>query len=68
MQTKSKRFGFWKEKSLDFMKSGMTQRAYCEKNKVKESSLDYCLSWIRKKEKVQGFVEDKPAAARMAKP
>lgn len=63
MATKSERLEMWKKWRLDFQRSGLSRGAYCEKNKLKESTLDYWFSRIRKIEKTKGFVEIHPAAA-----
>ena len=60
MQTKIERLESWKEKRREFQQSGMTRKAYCQKHRIKESTLDYWFSRIRKLEKAHGFVEVKP--------
>ncbi len=53
----------WKKRRRDFQTSGLSRRAYCEKNKIKESTLDYWFSRIRKIEKTKGFIEIHSTAA-----
>ena len=60
MQTKNERLESWKERRCEFYRSGMTRKAYCQRHKIKESTLDYWFSRIRKLEKAHGFVEVKP--------
>ncbi len=60
MQPGNDKLKIWKKKHQEFRKSGMTRRAYCQKIGVKESTLDYWFSRIRKLGKAQGFVEVHP--------
>ncbi len=63
MTKKSEKLEAWKKRRVDFKKSGLSRRAYCEKAKIRESTLDYWFSRIRKLEKNRGLVEIHPAAA-----
>lgn len=62
MAKKSGKLEAWKKRRRDFQTSGLSRRAYCEKNKIKESTLDYWFSRIRKIEKNHGFIEVHPPA------
>jgi hypothetical protein len=62
MTKKSEKLEAWKKRRLDFKKSDLSRRAYCKKAGIKESTLDYWFSRIRKIEKTNGFVEIHPAA------
>ncbi len=60
MTMKSKKLEAWKKRWHDFQKSGLSRKAYCSKTGIKESTLDYWFSRIRKLEKNHGFVEVHP--------
>jgi hypothetical protein len=60
MTKRSGKLEVWKKRRRDFQTSGLSRRAYCEKNKIKESTLDYWFSRIRKLETNRGFVEINP--------
>ncbi len=62
MTKKSGKLETWKKRRREFQRSGLSRRAYCEKTGIKESTLDYWFSRIRKLEKNSGFVEVHPAA------
>ena len=66
MQRKNGGLAAWKARQRDFQKSGMTRRAYCEKNGIKLSTLDYWFSRIRKAEETHALVEIKPAPLQAA--
>jgi hypothetical protein len=59
MSLKNEKLELWKEKRREFEKSGLTRKAFCQKNRIKESTLDYWFSRIRKLQKGQGLVEVK---------
>ncbi|HUI70459.1 MAG TPA: hypothetical protein VL354_08035 [Spirochaetia bacterium] len=63
MQSKSERLESWKEKNSEFLKSGMTRKAFCEKNGIKKSALDYWFTRIRRLERGQELVEIRPRSA-----
>jgi hypothetical protein len=63
MQSKSERLESWKERYSEFLKSGMTRKAFCEKNEIKESTLDYWFCRIRKLQKSEELVEIRPRSA-----
>ena len=64
MQEKNR--GLWETRLRDFQKSGMTRRAYCEKNGIKLSTLDYWFARVRKAEETRALVEIKPGPLRAA--
>jgi hypothetical protein len=49
----------WKRRRKQFRKSGLTRRAFCSKNRLKISTLDYWFARIGNLEKAQGLVEVK---------
>jgi len=54
---KSDKLELWKRRRKAFQQSGSTRRAFCDKNHLKISTLDYWFSRIRDAEKSHGFVE-----------
>ena len=52
----------WKRRRREFRKGGLTRRAFCAKNRLKLSTLDYWFARIRAVEKAQGIVELKTQA------
>jgi hypothetical protein len=61
MPKKSEGLEAWKKRRRDFQESGLNRREYCKKAGIKESTLDYWFSKIRKIEQNNGFVEVHPA-------
>ena len=59
---KSEKLEAWKKRRRDFQKSGLSRKAYCERTGIKESTLDYWFSRIRKLERTNGLVEIHPVA------
>ncbi len=62
MPKKSEGLEAWKKRKRDFRESGLSRRAYCQKVGIKESTLDYWFSRIRKLDKKDGFVEVHPTS------
>ena len=54
---KSEKLELWKRRRKAFQQSGSTRRAFCAKNHLKISTLDYWFSRLRDAEKSQGLVE-----------
>jgi hypothetical protein len=54
---KSEKVELWKRRRKAFQQSGSTRRAFCAKNHLKISTLDYWFSRIREEERSQGLVE-----------
>ena len=54
---KSGKLELWKRRRKAFQQSGSTRRAFCAKNHLKISTLDYWFSRLRDAEKSQGLVE-----------
>lgn len=54
---KSEKLELWKRRRKAFQQSGSTRRAFCAKNHLKISTLDYWFSRVREAEKAQGLVE-----------
>jgi hypothetical protein len=54
---KSDKLELWKRRRKAFQQSGSTRRAFCAKNHLKISTLDYWFSRIRDAERSQGLVE-----------
>jgi hypothetical protein len=54
---KSDKLELWKRRRKAFQQSGSTRRAFCAKNHLKISTLEYWFSRIRDAEKAQGLVE-----------
>ena len=52
---------FWRQRLREFQKSGLNRRAFCEKNGIKKSSLDYWFRRLGKQVKLTGLVELKPS-------
>jgi hypothetical protein len=59
---KSEKIELWKRRRKAFQLSGSTRRAFCAKNHLKLSTLDYWFSRIRSAERSQGLVELKTHA------
>jgi hypothetical protein len=59
---KSQKLELWKRRREAFQKSGSTRRAFCAKNHLKLSTLDYWFSRIGAAERSQGLVELKAQA------
>ena len=59
---KSEKLELWNRRRKAFQKSGLTRRAFCAKNRLKLSTLDYWFSRIRDVERSQGLVELKAQA------
>ena len=59
---KSEKLELWKRRRKAFQQSGSTRRAFCAKNHLKISTLDYWFSRIRDAERSQGLVELKAQA------
>jgi hypothetical protein len=51
----------WRQRLREFQKSGLSRRAFCEKNGIKKSSLDYWFRRLGKQVKLTGLVEVKPS-------
>ena len=51
----------WRQRMREFQKSGLSRRAFCEKNGIKKSSLDYWFRRLGKRVKLTGLVEVKPS-------
>ena len=64
---KSEKLELWKRRRKAFQRSGSTRRAFCAKNHLKISTLDYWFSRIRDAERSQGLVELKAQAIPAAK-
>jgi hypothetical protein len=64
---KSEKLELWKRRRKAFQQSGSTRRAFCAKNHLKISTLDYWFSRIRDAERSQGLVELKAQAIPTAK-
>ncbi len=47
----------WKARRREFEASGLTRRAYCQRNGIKVSTLDYWFSRLRKGQRTRGLVE-----------
>jgi hypothetical protein len=62
MQSKNKKLELWKQRHQAYQKSGLGRKAFCQKNKLKISTLDYWFSRIRSAEKHHGLVEVKPGS------
>jgi hypothetical protein len=62
MQSKNKKLELWKKRHQAYQKSGLGREAFCRKNKLKVSTLDYWFSRIRSAAKDQGLVEVKPGS------
>jgi hypothetical protein len=54
---KSEKLELWKRRRKAFQQSGSTRRAFCAKNHLKISTLDYWFSRIRDAERSQALVE-----------
>ena len=54
---KSEKLELWKRRRKAFQKSRQTRRAFCAKNHLKLSTLDYWFSRIRDGERSPGLVE-----------
>jgi hypothetical protein len=54
---KSEKLELWKRRRKAFQQSGSTRRAFCAKNHLKISTLDYWFSRVRDAERSQGLVE-----------
>jgi hypothetical protein len=54
---KSEKLELWKRRRKAFQQSGSTRRAFCAKNHLKISTLDYWFSRIRDAERSQTLVE-----------
>jgi len=54
---KSGKLELWKRRRKAFQQSGSTRRAFCAKNHLKISTLDYWFSRIRDAERSQKLVE-----------
>jgi hypothetical protein len=52
-----KKLELWKKRRQQFRKSGLTRKAFCSKNRLKISTLDYWFARIGKLEKSQALVE-----------
>jgi hypothetical protein len=52
-----KKLELWKKRRQQFRKSGLTRKAFCSKNRLKISTLDYWFARIGKLESAQGLVE-----------
>ena len=50
----------WKRRRKQFQKSGLTRKAFCSKNRLKISTLDYWFARIGDLERAQGLMELKP--------
>ncbi|MGA2641221.1 MAG: hypothetical protein ABSG21_10020 [Spirochaetia bacterium] len=59
---KSQKLELWKRRRKAFEKSGSTRRAFCAKNHLKLSTLDYWFSRIRDAERSHGLIELKAQA------
>ena len=59
MQTKNKKLELWKQRHQAYQRSGLGREAFCRKNKLKVSTLDYWFSRIRSAEKDRSLVEVK---------
>jgi hypothetical protein len=59
---KSEKLELWKRRRKAFQQSGSTRRAFCAKNHLKISTLDYWFSRIRDAQRSQGLVELKTQA------
>ena len=59
---KSEKIELWKRRRKAFQLSGSTRRAFCAKNHLKLSTLDYWFSRIRDGERSQRLVELKTEA------
>ena len=58
MKTRTKeKTASWKKQYEEFRKSGLTRKAYCEKNGITKSTLDYWFTRIGKSLKAEGLVE-----------
>ena len=53
----SGRTAIWKKRIEEFRNSGLSRRAYCEKNRITKSTLDYWFTRINKLRKAEGLVE-----------
>ena len=53
----SERRAIWKKRIEEFRNSGLSRRAYCEKNGITKSTLDYWFTRINKHQKAEGLVE-----------
>ena len=55
------RLTFWKRKLQEYRKSGLSRRAFSERNGLTKSTMDYWFARIRKGQKEKALVEVKPA-------
>ena len=53
----SEQRAIWKKRIEEFRNSGLSRRAYCEKNGITKSTLDYWFTRINKLQKTEGLVE-----------
>jgi len=63
MQSEIERLESWKANHREFRESGMSRKAFCEKNGIKKSTLDYWFTRIRKLEGGRELVEIRPRPA-----
>jgi hypothetical protein len=53
---------FWQQKLREFRKSGLTRKAFCERNGLSKSSLDYWFTRVTRQKRLPGLVELTPAS------
>jgi hypothetical protein len=63
MQPKENKSALWERRRAQYKKSGLSRKAFCAKNHLKLSTLDYWFCRLGRQEKDWGLVELNPSIA-----
>jgi hypothetical protein len=63
MRSNKKDFSLWRQRRREYLQSGLSRKAFCERHSIKMTTLDYWFARLRETEKTKGFVELKPESA-----
>jgi hypothetical protein len=63
MQQKENKSTLWERRRAQYKKSGLSRKAFCAKNHLKRSTLDYWFCRLGRQEKDCGLVELNPSIA-----
>jgi len=63
MQQRDKKSALWERRRAQYRSSGLSRRAFCEKHRLKLSTLDYWFCRLGKQERDCGLVELNPSIA-----
>jgi hypothetical protein len=60
MRSNKKDFSLWRQRRREYLQSGLSRKAFCERHGIKKTTLDYWFARTREPEKAKGFVELRP--------